>query len=143
MVCAAKVLGTARVSCVAALIENWGRTPTNNLIFYIEVWLSLVERCVRDAEAVGSSPVTSTNLLKVLALLQALSFYFTDSKGLEPPVPSLLRYPTLRTLGARRNRRPQRFLLLAESPTGCARNVTRHLDQSMTSTRKLHVEVIF
>ncbi len=27
---------------------------------YIEVWLSLVERCVRDAEAVGSSPVTST-----------------------------------------------------------------------------------
>ncbi len=27
----------------------------------IEVWLSLVERCVRDAEAVGSSPVTSTN----------------------------------------------------------------------------------
>ena len=28
---------------------------TNN-----EVWLSLVERCVRDAEAAGSSPVTST-----------------------------------------------------------------------------------
>ena len=26
----------------------------------IEVWLSLVERCVRDAEAAGSSPVTST-----------------------------------------------------------------------------------
>ena len=26
----------------------------------IEVWLSLVERCVRDAESVGSSPVTST-----------------------------------------------------------------------------------
>ena len=25
-----------------------------------EVWLSLVERCVRDAEAAGSSPVTST-----------------------------------------------------------------------------------
>ncbi len=24
-----------------------------------EVWLSLVERCVRDAEAAGSSPVTS------------------------------------------------------------------------------------
>ena len=30
------------------------------LQWYIEVWLSLVERCVRDAEAVGSSPVTST-----------------------------------------------------------------------------------
>ena len=28
-------------------------------IFY-EVWLSLVERCVRDAEAAGSTPVTST-----------------------------------------------------------------------------------
>ena len=28
---------------------------------YFEVWLSLVERCVRDAEAVGSSPVTSTS----------------------------------------------------------------------------------
>ena len=27
-----------------------------------EVWLSLVERCVRDAEAAGSSPVTSTML---------------------------------------------------------------------------------
>ena len=37
----------------------------NNLVLVIvnsnEVWLSLVERCVRDAEAVGSSPVTSTN----------------------------------------------------------------------------------
>ena len=27
---------------------------------YIEVWLSLVERFVRDEEAVGSNPVTST-----------------------------------------------------------------------------------
>ena len=26
-----------------------------------EVWLSLVERCVRDAEVAGSNPVTSTN----------------------------------------------------------------------------------
>ena len=33
---------------------------SNNLIIYIEAWLSLVERCVRDAEAVGSSPVAST-----------------------------------------------------------------------------------
>ena len=30
------------------------------LLLFIEVWLSLVERCVRDAEAAGSSPVTST-----------------------------------------------------------------------------------
>ena len=28
---------------------------------FTEVWLSLVERFVRDEEAVGSSPVTSTN----------------------------------------------------------------------------------
>ena len=26
----------------------------------VEAWLSLVERCVRDAEAVGSNPVAST-----------------------------------------------------------------------------------
>ena len=26
----------------------------------IEAWLSLVERCVRDAEVVGSNPVAST-----------------------------------------------------------------------------------
>ena len=31
-----------------------------NLILYVEAWLSLVERCVRDAEAVGSNPVAST-----------------------------------------------------------------------------------
>ncbi len=30
-----------------------------NKIFF-EVWLSLVERCVRDAEVAGSNPVTST-----------------------------------------------------------------------------------
>ena len=32
----------------------------NNYRLDIEVWLSLVERCVRDAEAAGSNPVTST-----------------------------------------------------------------------------------
>ena len=30
-----------------------------NVLRDIEVWLRLVERCVRDAEAVGSSPATS------------------------------------------------------------------------------------
>ena len=29
----------------------------------IEAWLSLVERCVRDAEAAGSNPVASTRWL--------------------------------------------------------------------------------
>ena len=28
----------------------------------IEAWLSLVERCVRDAEVVGSNPVASTSI---------------------------------------------------------------------------------
>ena len=27
---------------------------------YLEMWLSLVERCVRDAEVAGSNPVIST-----------------------------------------------------------------------------------
>ena len=40
----------------------------------------------------------------------------------------LLRYPTLRSLGAWRNRRPRRLRLqLAVSPTGCARNLTPKL----------------
>ena len=36
-------------------LASSGEAKLNN-----EVWLSLVERCVRDAEAAGSSPVTST-----------------------------------------------------------------------------------
>ena len=39
--------------------------PTQRIIFEtkkfnIEMWLNLVERCVRDAKAVGSNPVIST-----------------------------------------------------------------------------------
>ena len=30
------------------------------ILAYFEAWLSLVERCVRDAEVVGSNPVAST-----------------------------------------------------------------------------------
>ena len=37
---------------------------------YIEVWLSLVERYVRDVEAGGSNPLTSTILKS--AILQEL-----------------------------------------------------------------------
>ncbi len=37
----------------------------SRLVFFkihiIEMWLSLVERCVRDAEVAGSNPVISTN----------------------------------------------------------------------------------
>ncbi len=45
-----------------------------------EVWLSLVERCVRDAEAAGSNPVTSTTkkrLVKVSFFI-LLSWLFVD-----------------------------------------------------------------
>ena len=30
-----------------------------------DAWLSLVERCVRDAEVAGSNPVASTNSLRI------------------------------------------------------------------------------
>ena len=42
-------------------------------VINIEVWLSLVERCVRDAEAVGSSPVTSTKIQAREAACRAVS----------------------------------------------------------------------
>ena len=42
-------------------LDNRGDFYYNHLVEFIEVWLSLVERCVRDAEAAGSSPVTSTS----------------------------------------------------------------------------------
>ena len=50
---------------------------SQNLIFsfLIEVWLSLVERCVRDAEAAGSSPVTSTSREPRHAI-RVLRFFF-------------------------------------------------------------------
>ena len=41
------------------IIINVARQHRTN----IEVWLSLVERCVRDAEVAGSNPVTSIFLL--------------------------------------------------------------------------------
>ena len=33
----------------------------------IEAWLSLVERCVRDAEAAGSNPVASTEKHRIIS----------------------------------------------------------------------------
>ena len=40
----------------------------------IEAWLSLVERCVRDAEAAGSNPVASTSERNIGSCLMFL-FY--------------------------------------------------------------------
>jgi hypothetical protein len=37
------------------------RAEGNETVEDCEVWLSLVERCVRDAEAGGSNPLTSTS----------------------------------------------------------------------------------
>ena len=43
---------------------------------YIGLWLSLVERCVRDAEAAGSNPVNPTsNLEQVIGETGGLLFY--------------------------------------------------------------------
>ncbi len=41
----------------------------------IEAWLSLVERCVRDAEAVGSNPVASTKMPKDRIVMRSFIFY--------------------------------------------------------------------
>ena len=51
----------------------------NGVIFF-EVWLSLVERCVRDAEVAGSSPVTSTS--PGVHMDTRIFYNFMDSKGL-------------------------------------------------------------
>ena len=42
--------------------------------FIFEVWLSLVERYVRDVEAAGSNPVTSTRKKQVI-FLPAFSYF--------------------------------------------------------------------
>ena len=42
-----------------------------------DAWLSLVERCVRDAEVAGSNPVASTK--KTSTLLGVLVFYMKIS----------------------------------------------------------------
>ena len=44
------------------------------------MWLSLVERCVRDAEVAGSSPVTS--IKKALAFSQVFFNIQADAEGL-------------------------------------------------------------
>ena len=49
----------------------------------IEAWLSLVERCVRDAEAVGSNPVASIHLINYIGPIgQAVKT--TPSHGVNP-----------------------------------------------------------
>ena len=40
----------------------------------IDAWLSLVERCVRDAEVAGSNPVAST----LESTVNTVLFYFHD-----------------------------------------------------------------
>ena len=52
---------------------------------YLEMWLSLVERCVRDAEVAGSNPVISTietydlvGKVKALTFVSALSLIYKD-----------------------------------------------------------------
>ena len=47
----------------------------------IEAWLSLVERCVRDAEVVGSNPVASTP--REENFCEKFSFFVDFSRGKE------------------------------------------------------------
>ncbi len=58
------------------LKKRRSRTYGLKSVICIEVWLSLVERCVRDAEAASSSLVTSTKL-RVIAFAVALNFFVT------------------------------------------------------------------
>ena len=43
------------------------------------MWLSLVERYVRDVEAAGSNPVTPTQCFQGFPVLEALVFYFIST----------------------------------------------------------------
>ena len=75
----------------AGLIFSW---YVKNLI-YIEVWLSLVERCVRDAEVACSNPVTSTiNLVlrneMFLSIAKAMAYHHALAR-----IPSTTALPLL------------------------------------------------
>ena len=61
------------------LAKDLTKTTCFNIIIwhetmYIEAWLSLVERCVRDAEAAGSNPVASTKKL-ITDNISVMSFF--------------------------------------------------------------------
>ena len=53
-----------------------------NSIYNVEAWLSLVERCVRDAEAAGSNPVASTK--NTVATFVAAVFFIVCTLNLRP-----------------------------------------------------------
>ena len=48
--------------------------------YFIGVWLSLVERYVRDVEVAGSNPVASTNSLRIPWLRG--SFFCVENEGM-------------------------------------------------------------
>ena len=56
--------GSTADSDSVCLGSNPSRAATMFQSLLFEVWLSLVERCVRDAEAASSSLVTSTSFFK-------------------------------------------------------------------------------
>ena len=49
--------------------------------FNIEMWLNLVERCVRDAKAVGSNPVISTKKQLKILYFQLLLLYLKSTSN--------------------------------------------------------------
>ena len=65
-----------------------------------------------------------TSLKKALATASA--FFLAGAEGFEVALQPLLRCPNTGSLGARRVVRPRRFVTLAVSSTGRARDLTRH-----------------
>ena len=53
---------------IAQTLTKWCKNCIMNIVVSYGAWLSLVERCVRDAEVAGSNPVISTIIASDLAL---------------------------------------------------------------------------
>ncbi len=51
---------------------------SGSMIRNFDAWLSLVERCVRDAEVAGSNPVASTSKINNDAWLSLVEHYVRD-----------------------------------------------------------------
>jgi trk system potassium uptake protein TrkH len=72
----ARVKRSARADSRRVLTQEKKKQP-----IYDEVWLSLVERCVRDAEAAGSNPVTSTSSGAGLNLIEFSAVFIDKQDG--------------------------------------------------------------
>ena len=60
-------------------IDNSGKNVYYHNCSQIEAWLSLVERCVRDAEVAGSNPVASTERKHQITEIWCFLLYFLNN----------------------------------------------------------------